>query len=423
MTSIYRNIVDKIGNLAKRHGSRLSVAIVAIGDKQNFPLLDMMVNEAKEYRSSASLMLPSMSLSDFGTAVSFVSSTVTQSQHAMTDVYTFKQRKDRKVIRESRSHAARKINYVDDEEFSIFPIEHVERTEYNEWFVDRKRHSAFAVMTPQHLDAAFVAVCKKSFGEGCERFAFRFYEVASDRRTIVGKPMVAKESRHVLDIEEGNDESDARTRFVKKFCTSQQLARRLAEEFNEKLNSIHRVSATTPHVTFLDCSVYKIEDIHGKKSSLVEERLDESKWQKWNANNGYVVGMHKVPELSAEVLRNAMTEQTYLDKITEGQEEEEVESDEDELKTSATTENNGTNLFHSSIPIVLTPSEVAQAFSHFTYYASGRKRLVCDLQGVYDTDKNELRLSDPVIHYYNDIKREQQSRRYGNTDHGQKGMA
>jgi hypothetical protein len=70
--------------------------------------------------------------------------------------------------------------------------------------------------------AAYVAVCKESFG------AFRLYEVASDKRTIVGKPMVAKESRHVLEIEAGSNESDARTHLVKKFCTDQQLARHLA---------------------------------------------------------------------------------------------------------------------------------------------------------------------------------------------------
>ena len=73
------------------------------------------------------------------------------------------------------------------------------------------------------------------------------------------------------------------------------------------------------------------------------------------------------------------------------------------------------------LPIVFTANEVAQAFSHFTYHASGRKRLVCDLQGVYDEESNELRLSDPVIHYYNPNKAD---RRYvhGRTDKGSKGV-
>jgi len=48
-----------------------------------------------------------------------------------------------------------------------------------------------------------------------------------------------------------------------------------------------------------------------------------------------------------------------------------------------------------------TASEVAQTFSHFSYYATGKERLVCDLQGVYNEKENVLKLSDPVIHYYN----------------------
>jgi hypothetical protein len=51
-------------------------------------------------------------------------------------------------------------------------------------------------------------------------------------------------------------------------------------------------------------------------------------------------------------------------------------------------------------PILFTASQVAQAFSHFTYWASGRKRLVCDLQGVFDAQANLLKFSDPVIQYH-----------------------
>ena len=70
---------------------------------------------------------------------------------------------------------------------------------------------------------------------------------------------------------------------------------------------------------------------------------------------------------------------------------------------------------------IFSPSDVAQAFSHFSYWATGRKRLICDLQGVYDEKLNVLMLSDPVIHYYN---RSDESRRYvhGMTDKGSKGM-
>jgi len=51
-----------------------------------------------------------------------------------------------------------------------------------------------------------------------------------------------------------------------------------------------------------------------------------------------------------------------------------VEEDDDEGEESVDKSENANE------PIILTPSEVAQAFSHFSYEATGRKRLICDLR-------------------------------------------
>jgi len=67
-----------------------------------------------------------------------------------------------------------------------------------------------------------------------------------------------------------------------------------------------------------------------------------------------------------------------------------------------------------------TASEV-EAFSHFSYYATGKERFVCDLQGVYRKKENVLKLSDPVIHYYNPGKLRKKSV-HGRTDLGRKGI-
>ena len=70
-------------------------------------------------------------------------------------------------------------------------------------------------------------------------------------------------------------------------------------------------------------------------------------------------------------------------------EEEEDDEEDDEVR--------GDHMPYSRPPpILFTPNDVAQAFSHYTYWASGRKRLVCDLQGVYDEQCHELKLTDPV---------------------------
>jgi hypothetical protein len=146
----------------------------------------------------------------------------------------------------------------------------------------------------------------------------------------------------------------------------------------------------------------------GKQSVLVEERLDESKWHKWNANNGYVEGK-KTITFTEEIMRSALTSLDKIDLniIEEGSDdEEEEESDEDERHI---------------VPILYTPSQVAQAFSHFSYCESHRKRLVCDLQGVYDEKNNVLRFSDPAIHYY-DHRREDRRMVHGRTDRGRKGI-
>lgn len=65
--------------------------------------------------------------------------------------------------------------------------------------------------------------------------------------------------------------------------------------------------------------------------------------------------------------------------------------------------------------IFVTPDEVAQAFSHFSFVHSGRKMLICDLQGVYDRRNNIFRFTDPVIHY-DDVRKIEQRGLYGRTD-------
>lgn len=72
------------------------------------------------------------------------------------------------------------------------------------------------------------------------------------------------------------------------------------------------------------------------------------------------------------------------------------------------------------------PSDYLQAFSHFSYWNSGRKMRVCDLQGVMTDAPPEdescagvFELTDPVVHYQSQSGRKQV---YGRTDLGKKGM-
>ena len=90
--------------------------------------------------------------------------------------------------------------------------------------------------------------------------------------------------------------------------------------------------------------------------------------------------------------------------------------------------------------LFVTPDEVAQAFSHFSYVHGGRAVLICDLQGVLVNKMDDstesgyrkvLQLTDPAIHYhhtsqdaedYNSGGTRKPKARYGCTDRGEKGM-
>ena len=91
----------------------------------------------------------------------------------------------------------------------------------------------------QHSDAFGVAIKKRAFGEGQERLAFQFFEIAEDGMTVVGAPLVSKESRYIDDSTEGvMGNWESRDKFAKRFCKMQHKARTAAQLFNERLNSM-----------------------------------------------------------------------------------------------------------------------------------------------------------------------------------------
>jgi hypothetical protein len=356
-----------------------------------------------------------MNTISLGEAFTSVATSLTCTQTEMTDNLTQKLSRVRIVLRESRTRASMHINSVSSKYFKIYPMRSIQRKVYTERWEESPNGTMtlknfFKEMPLQNTEAKYVAIAKDAFGEGAERFAFRFFELSSDAKTIVGRPLVAKESRYVLE-----DNAKARDKYVRTFCSTQHLARRFAKEFNEMLNHLHQVDPKTPRISFLDCSIYKLEDkTLGKLKVLVEEKLDHNKWCKWNSNNGYVEGMKSAPVFSEEGLDNAMNqlaELGNLQMIAEGIDDDSGDEKDDEVA----------RCLGKSSSIVFTPFEVTQAFSHYTYIASGMKRLVCDLQGVYDETSNELKLSDPVIHYYNP-NRSHRHLVHGKTDRGRKGM-
>ena len=104
---------------------------------------------------------------------------------------------------------------------------------------------------------------------------------------VIGPMMVAKESRFIEEVD-----NDDLKQFHAAFCKTQQKANRIAVEFNKRLAMIPGVTFSTPRIRFLDCTVYMLYDVSvGRAGVLVEKMLDNTRYKKWNSNNGWTDGM------------------------------------------------------------------------------------------------------------------------------------
>ncbi len=288
----------------------------------------------------------------------------------------------------------------------------------------------FILSNLQHPDAAGVAMKRQPFGEGQERFAFQFFEIAKDGVTVVGEPLVAKESRFIHDSIDGDDNWKARDKFAKRFCKVQMAARNAAIEFNKRLDTLVSLDPNTARVSFLNCSVYYLSHPKGEIAVIVEKKLN-GKFLKWNNNNGWHIGKDdKKKRLSfASNLATLNEDKGWHISKDDKKKRLSFASSLATLSEYAAKENRAINTGGENDPIEIDEGifvkkeEVAQAFSHFSYIHSGKRMLICDLQGVFDNHKNIFNFTDPVIHYH-DAKKEGARTRgvYGRTDLGQKGI-
>lgn len=172
--------------------------------------------------------------------------------------------------------------------------------------------------------------------------------------------------------------------------------RKVAMEFNEKLDTIRNLDPSTPRVSFLDCSVYYLDDDkQGEYAVVVERRLD-TKFQKWNNNNGWKWSIDNLESIPETVKKEEGT---------------------DEIISIWQINNNVSRVG----TICASEDEVAQAFSHFSHVNSGKQLLICDLQGNYDKFAQKFRFTDPVIHYRS-TKDSTKKGIFGRTDKGHKGI-
>lgn len=277
-----------------------------------------------------------------------------------------------------------------------------------------------------------LAVKKMAFGEGAERVVYKA-RFLDESRNFFGQKMVAKESRFLT-----TDDYDNRMDFHADFLRTQFTASEFAEKFNSALDRLedHFPDGVTalrrvPRIRFLKPFVVECYDEEKDEewNILVEEQL-EGTYKKFNSNKGYVrdgllpgQGESKQQSSSNEGSNGESAKVVVKDLgvIEEGSEEEDSsdESDDDIIDSSATVPDGDS--------FNLTPEQVPQCFSHFTYVKCKRMMMVVDLQGVLQKRPDgleEYALTDPAIHKRKKNKRSTRfaSWTFGRTDRGESGM-
>ena len=354
-----------IASIAREFGSRLTVGVIAVGEAK-LEVLEPMTTMARDYNCHTFLQKASLKAVDISSAFSSMSTLISSSKSRATDIPTNRQRTFRDLIREPQSSIDIYIPY--EEEWVKY--HKVKKTVFNK----HTREWEYKEDVFHDNRAVALAVREHIFGEGRERAVRRVREV-DDFGNFVGPILVGKES---LFVEHASDSYS----FHKTFFILQTLARQMAERFNREMHRIPGIcKETTPIIEFLECSVMRVYDVDGnRKYYLVERMLDHKKYKKWNNNDGFV--------------------------------DKSDSNESGRKKTQSGKDSSGMISFsHEDIP---------QAFSHFTYLASNRTYLVCDLQGVKNmqTKPPVFELTDPAIHYSEITGRKD----YGRTDRGQQGI-
>ena len=225
-----------------------------------------------------------------------------------------------------------------------------------------------------------LAFFETPFAEGREKYAYKCTEIRGLNTTRDGS-CYSERVGTLLVGKESSSKDRLGLKFLKDALRIQSEASQLARRFNDRL----RRSAAFD-VTFAKCALYECRDEtypEGVAWVLAEEEL-VGKYTKWNNNAGGVLPQERDPVALGAI-----------------QEEDEDSSDEEWGGVGR--------------PVV---SEVPQAFSHFTFEDTDRKKLVCDMQGVWNSTDGYV-LTDPVVHYVSKSGRRHLN---GATDKGHDGV-
>jgi hypothetical protein len=245
---------------------------------------------------------------------------------------------------------------VGDLEWDIY------KTTDRKWTLDEKlrwdTNSHKWVRCPLLLGVIGVAKSKMFLAKGAERYVYQCYEVNASSQQV-GRNLIAKETLHEEYLSHD---------FHKRFCRMQSEAEELAVVFNTRLQG-----RSEWQIHFLQCVMYQVKDpwYEGGMGWILAESQLDGVFTKWNNNGGSVRDVMPTPTQGASAGIGAIMEEN---------EDEDEDKDEDDQED----------------PILLL-NQVPQCFSHFTHSHTRGKKLVCDVQGVWNK-VDGFTLTDPVFH-------------------------
>mmetsp|Transcript_6213 Transcript_6213/g.10293 ORF Transcript_6213/g.10293 Transcript_6213/m.10293 type:complete len:220 (-) Transcript_6213:50-709(-) len=189
-----------------------------------------------------------MSSSGIGAAISSITTSLTDAQTQTNG--TRRRRQLHLVEREDQRQIPMMTEEVSSEDFHIFMGSSVMHKVYDHALPGP---DPYRIVPLQHAQAAGVAIAKKALGKGSERFAYQFFEIAQDGKTVVGEPLVAKASKFVESLQDTEDHK----KFLRRFCQMHDQVSKVATIFNQKLDSVVKFDTKTARVSCLSCSVYR----------------------------------------------------------------------------------------------------------------------------------------------------------------------
>lgn len=416
-----------IEELASRVGRRLTLGAVGFGPAtEDFSVLRAMVAEAAEYGACAQFTQASLGGDRDGvpllaSAFSSVSASLTSTRTELTALHGSAQLE----VRSLRREALGSLGAADDDPWEAEWM----------WYTDAEWVHCLKLgvggeweeAPPFSARAAGVAVHECIMGEGAERVVHRFRELSKSKDPI-GPPLVAKESRFVAGFREPGQQRQ----YYLTFCKTQAQAAALADAFNDALDALR--ATHVPRVRFLECRVYVVRDkVWGEYGMLVERRLDVARYVKYNNNAGRVLNGDRAEGAAGGSVAPLLPPPgpaagpagRISSVIEEGSDEEGWETATADTQSASDAElsprTHARARRPASSPRQIVPTDVPQAFTHFTHAYTRGKMMVCDLQGVFEPRARPptFELTDPVIHFASNRGRVNV---YGRTDRGREGM-